>query len=98
MNNQEVYQKNLKNALTFLKDKTVYELLEHDLHYQISAKEHGKKEDLYLKIQNELLPEHKKIVDEYIDAIQENCSAVIDITYTAGLKDMLMFLIAYQLL
>lgn len=98
MYNQEKYQKNLKQALSYLRDKTVYELLEHDRNYQSSVEQHSIKEDSYLKIQDTLLPEHKKIIDDYIDAIEANREAVNDLSYIAGLKDMLMFLTSYRLI
>lgn len=96
MNTYEKYQKNLQDALAFLKDKTVYELLKHDLRYQISVDHHSTCEDSFLKIQNSLLPEQQAIISAYVDAIKENYAAVNDLTYIAGLKDMLIFLISYN--
>ena len=94
----KTFQDLVKDALELLKRKTILELTEHDISYQESAKRHSKAEKRYMENKHLFTAEQKEIVDEFLDATEENNADMNDILYIAGLKDMLHLLASYNLI
>ncbi len=94
----KTFQDLVKDALEVLKERTVIELMEHDLSYQESVKRHGQAEMRYLENKHIFTAEQKEIVNEYLDATAENNTDMNDLLYIAGLRDMLHLLASYNMI
>lgn len=94
----KAFQDLAKDALEYLKEKTVIELTENDLSYQESFRKHGKAEQRYMENRHLFSKEQMEIVEDFISASDENNTDMNDILYLAGLKDMLHLLCSYNLI
>lgn len=92
MNDRE-FQSRLKQVFTVLGEKTVYDIIQDDIHYQEDLKKESQAEEDFLKIRHSLTKEQKDIIEEYVSSKDAFNSEYSVIAYLAGLKDMLRILV-----
>lgn len=94
----EEFQEIVKSALAQIRENTISDLIENDRNYQSSSEVCGEAERAYMEIASELNPEHREIIDEYIEAVNANNIDYNDLMYLAGMRDMFRFLKSYNLI
>lgn len=92
MNDRE-FQSRLKQVFTVLGQKTIYDIIQDDIHYQEDLEKESQAEEDFLKIRHSLTKEQKAIIEKYVlsrDAFNSEYSVI---AYLAGLKDMFRILV-----
>ncbi len=92
---EKTIQSMIKEALFKVKEESVLEFAKKDLEFQASQERHHKSERAYGKIRDTLPDEQRQIVEELIEATEENHTDMNDLTYMAGMRDMFLFLESY---
>lgn len=82
------FQNYLKSFFDVLGNKTVSDIIQHDIQYQSKSKADDKAELKYLKIRKSLTKKQKRVVDNFIDCKIATDNEYSCICYLAGMKDM----------
>ena len=91
----ETLQRMIKDALFTVKEESVLDFTKSDVEYQASCERHEKARNAYDTIRSSLTNEQRKIVDELLEATDENDTDMHDLMYMTGMRDMYLLLQSY---
>lgn len=88
-------QRMIKDALSTVKEESVLDFTRGDVEYQASEERREKAQKAYDAIRSSLTDEQRRIVDELLEATDENDTDMHDLMYMTGMRDMYLLLQSY---
>ena len=91
----ETLHRMLKDALFTVKEESVLDCTKGDVKYQASCERHENAQKAYDAIRASLTEAQRQIVDELLEATDDNDTDMNDLMYMTGMRDMYLLLQSY---